>query len=316
VSTKIAINGFGRIGMLTAKRMLEKHPVLELVAINEVNPVRNFVSNGARFFSETDPANLPWKELCIDIVLECSGMFTEIDGAKKHLQAGARKVIISAPSDSEEIPTYLLGVNEEKYNAKKDDIISMGSCTTNAVAPMAKILDKHFGIKYGFVNTVHSYTNSQNKLYPNWRIDSASKLAIIPSTTGATKTVEKCLPQLKGKLNGLSLRVPTETVSLAELVFVAKKKATAEQVNEALAKGTECLERFKALSALCGILKVESKKLISSDLKGSEYSSIVDASLTQSFGNLIKVFAWYDNEYGYACRLAEMTELVGKQLSC
>lgn len=297
---KIAINGFGRIGILTAKRMLEKHPLLQLAAINDLVK-QDF--GGVKFFAEKDPANLPWKELGIDIVLECSGFFTEIAGAKKHLQAGAKKVIISAPSDSPEIPTYLLGVNAEKYNPAKDNIISMGSCTTNAVAPLAKVLDKHFGVKAGFVNTVHSYTNSQNKLYPNWRTDPASQLSIIPSTTGASKTVEKCLPQLKGKLNGLSLRVPTETVSIVEFVFLAKKKATAEQVNEILQKASQ-LEELK------GILSFENKKLISTDLRGSEYSSIVDGSLTQTFGKLVKVFAWYDNEVGYATRLAEMAEYI------
>ncbi len=329
--TKIAINGFGRIGMLIARRMLEKHPFLELVAVNDLaseaelkavfknDPIYGVCDKEipAKFFAEQDPANLPWRDLGIDIVLECSGFFTEIEGAKKHLRAGAKKVIISAPSDSEEIPTYLLGVNEENYNPKKDHIISMGSCTTNAVALLAKILDKHFGIKSGFVNTVHSYTNSQNKIFPNWRRESASKLSIIPSTTGATKTVEKCLPQLKGKLNGLSLRVPTEAVSIVELVFLAKKKATAEQVNLALqkaAEGTECLRPPKAPSAFGNILKFENKKLISSDLKGNSYSAIIDAGLTQTFGKLIKVLAWYDNEFGYACRLAEMAEFVGNNL--
>ncbi|MDD5433443.1 MAG: glyceraldehyde 3-phosphate dehydrogenase NAD-binding domain-containing protein [Candidatus Pacebacteria bacterium] len=304
---KIGINGFGRIGMLTAKRMKEQHPSLGLVAINDVYPVRSFTSNGVKFFQEKDPSVLPWKELGVDIVLECSGFFTEIDGAAKHITAGSRKVIISAPSDSEDIPTYLLGINQEKYNSQKDNIISMGSCTTNAVAPVASIADKVFGIEAGFVNTIHSYTNSQNKLYPSWRSDAASQLSIIPSTTGATKTVEKCLPQLKAKLNGLSLRVPTETVSIVEFVFLVKKKATAQQVNEALEKASQA-------QAWKNILKFENKKLISNDLKGSEYSSIVDGTLTQTFGKLIRVFAWYDNEWGYCCRLAEMAEYIGKQL--
>lgn len=298
---KVAINGFGRIGELTAKRMQEKHPLLELVGVNDVavNPTGSKASSGARFFTENDPANLPWKDLGVDIVLECSGFFTEIEGATKHLQGGARKVIISAPSESDEIPTYLLGVNAKDY--KGEAIISMGSCTTNAVAPMAKVLDKAFGVKNGFVNTVHSYTNSQNKTFPNWRQESASKLSIIPSTTGATKTIEKCLPNLKGKLNGLSLRVPTEDVSIVEFVFLAKKKATAEQVNEVLEK-----------AAFGNILKFENKKLTSNDLRGSEFSSIVDGALTQTFDKLIKVFAWYDNEFAYCCRLSEMAEYLGQ----
>ncbi len=319
MSAKIAINGFGRIGMLTARRMLEKHPFLELVAVNDLaseaelkavfknDPIYGICAQEipAKFFAEKDPANLPWAELDVALVLECSGFFTEIEGAKKHLEAGAKKVIISAPSDSAEISTYLLGVNEKEYDPKKDNIISMGSCTTNAVAPVAKILDRSFGIKNGFINTVHSYTNSQNKIFPNWRRESASKLSIIPSTTGATKTVEKCLPNLKGKLNGLSLRVPIETVSIVEIVFLAKKSATAEKVNEILQEAAKTEE-------LKDIIKFETKKLISNDLKGNAYSAIIDAGLTQTFGKLIKVLVWYDNEFGYACRLAEMAEFVAK----
>jgi glyceraldehyde 3-phosphate dehydrogenase len=317
VITKIAINGFGRIGQITAKRILDYFPELQIAAVNDLTSksvleqqFQNDVVYGpyvktlaASFFAEKDPSVLPWRDLGVEIVLECSGFFTEKEGAAKHLQAGAKRVIISAPSDTEEIPTYLLGVNSKDYNPQTDQIISMGSCTTNAVAPVAKVLLENFGIKKGFVNTVHSYTNSQNKLYPNWRTDSAAKLGIIPSTTGATKTVEKCLPQLKGRLNGLSLRVPVETVSIVEFVFLAEKSATSEEVNTALiqASQTPAPER---------ILKVENKKLISSDIKASPYSSIVDAGLTQTFGDLMKVLAWYDNEYGYCCRLAEMAKYI------
>lgn len=319
---KIAINGFGRIGQLTARRMLTKHPSLELVGVNdltsEIELKKQFQNDliygpvsvsldKVKFFQEKDPSLLPWKDLGVDIVLECSGFFTEAEGATKHLTAGAKKVIISAPSDSPEIPTYLLGVNEKEYNPKKDHIISMGSCTTNATAPIAKVLDENFGVKAGFVNTVHSYTNSQNKIYPNWRTDKASKLSIIPSTTGATKTIEKCLPNLKGKLNGLSLRVPTEVMSIVEFVFLAKKKATSQTINEILTKASQANE-------LKNILKFENEKLISTDLKGSEYSSIIDGTLTQSFDKLIRVFAWYDNEWGYICRLGEMAEFIAQKL--
>ncbi len=321
MSIKIAINGFGRIGMLAARKMLEKYPFLELVAVNDLaneaelkaifqnDPVYGAFNQEikAKFLAEKDPLSLPWADSGVDIVLECSGFFTELEGAKKHLIAGAKKVLISAPSDFSEIPTYLLGVNEKEYDFQKDQIISMGSCTTNAVAPVAKILDRHFRIKAGFVNTVHSYTNSQNKQYPNWRTEPAGKLNIIPSTTGATRTVEKCLPQLKGKLNGLSLRVPTETVSIVEFVFLAEKSTTAENINQVLSEAAESEE-------LKGILKFENKKLISNDLKGSSYSSIVDGCLTQVFDGLIKVLIWYDNEWGYACRLAEMAEYVGRKI--
>ena len=296
---KIAINGFGRIGLLTARRMLEKHPLLQLVAVNDL--VKPNLDAAIKIFAEKDPSNLPWRKLGVDIVLECSGYFTDFEGANKHIMAGASKVIISAPSDSENIPTYLLGVNAHDY--KGEPIISMGSCTTNAVALPAKILAKHFGVKAGFINTVHSYTNSQNKIFPNWRQDQASKLSIIPSTTGASKTVEKCLPQLAGKLAGLSLRVPTETVSIVEFVFLAKKKATAKQVNDVLARASQFAE-------LKNFLSFSDKKIISSDIKNSPYSSIIDGGLTQAFGKLIRVFAWYDNEYGYACRLCELAERI------
>lgn len=321
VPTKIAVNGFGRIGMLTTKQILDKHPCLEVVAVNDLAEkvrLNRFFQNDpvygvykkkikAIFFRGKNPARLPWKKLGVDIVLECSGFFTEIEGAQSHLAAGAKKVIISAPSDSDEIPTYLLGVNEKGYNSKKDNIISMGSCTTNAVAPIAKVLDKYLGIKKGFVNTVHSYTNSQNKLYPHWRTDRVSKLSIIPSTTGATKTVEKCLPQLKGKLNGLSLRVPVETVSIVEVILQVKKPTTAPKLNQILSAASKTKE-------LRSILKFETRKLVSNNLKGSSYSAIIDANLTQAFGDLVKVLAWYDNEYGYVCRLAEMAGYIGKKL--
>lgn len=319
---KLAINGFGRIGMSVAKVILDNYSSLQIIAINDLvseEELKRVFANdpvygpydkqlsGVVFLAEKDPSLLPWKDLGIDIVLECSGLFTEKDGAEKHIVAGARKVIISTPSKSVDIPTYLLGVNANEYNAKKDSIISMGSCTTNAVAPVSKVVDKALGIKKGFINTIHSYTNSQNKLYPNWRSDAVSKLSVIPATTGATKTVEKCLPKLKGKLNGLSLRVPTETVSLVEMVFLVKKKKTAEEINRILEQAADKCE-------MAGILKFSTENLVSSQLKKNTYSSIIASNLTQSFGNLIRVFAWYDNEWGYCCRLAEITNLVVNSL--
>jgi len=321
MSIKIAINGFGRIGMLTARRMLTEHLSLELVGINDlVNEgdlkkqfqkdivYGSFEKNldNVKFFQEKDPLNLPWGNLGVDIVLECSGFFTDIEGAKKHLMAGAKKVIISAPSNSVEIPTYLLGVNQKDYNPESDAVISMGSCTTNAVAPVIKILDENLGIENGFINTVHSYTSSQNKIYPNWRTDKASKLSIVPSTTGATKTVEKCLPNLQGKLNGLSLRVPTETGSMVELVLKVKKALSLEEINNILEKASQA-------ESLRGILKVESGKQNSSNIKGSSYSAIVQIDLTQVLEDLVRVMIWYDNEFGYACRLAEITDYIGEK---
>ncbi|NQU82774.1 MAG: type I glyceraldehyde-3-phosphate dehydrogenase [Parcubacteria group bacterium] len=316
--TKIAINGFGRIGQLTLKRILDKHPNLQVVGVNDLrdkNSLLKDFSNDpiygqynkkveARFFTEKDPSKLPWKELEVDIVLECTGLFRDKQGAEKHLKAGAKKVIISASSKSETIPTFVLGVNTEKSH-QNENIISMASCTTNAVCPVAKVLDKHFGIKNGFINTIHSYTVSQNKVYPNWQKQKSVDLSIIPATTGATKSVEKCLPQLKGKLNGQALRVPTPTVSIVDFTIKTNKQTTANEVNEALKQASQTKE-------LKGILKVEEKQLISKDYIGNTYSSIVPANLTQTFGDLVKVLIWYDNEYGYACRLAEFTELISK----
>jgi len=320
---KIAINGFGRIGRPTFRRILDKHPNLEVVAINDLGDF-NILSHllkydslygtydkkiKAKTFSEKDPANLPWKELGVDIVLECTGRFTDLEGAQKHIQAGAKKVIISAPAKSEQIPTYVLGVNEKEYNAEKDNIISMGSCTTNCLAPVAKIIDEELGIEKGFMTTVHSYTNDQKILdlaHSDLRRARAAGVNIIPTTTGATKSVEKCLPQLKGKLKGMALRVPTPVVSIIDFVALVKKETTVKKINAFFKKAS-------ARPELREILRVEEKPLVSSDFKGSSYSAIIDALSTQAFGKMIKVLAWYDNEFGYACRLAEFAKFLGKK---
>ncbi len=333
---KVAINGFGRIGRLTFRRILDKHPDLEVVAVNDLASPEilahllrydslygiyqkqvkgkegEILVDGKkiRAFSEKDPENLPWKKLGIDIVLECTGVFRDLEGAKKHLQAGAKKVIISAPAKSEEVSTYLLGVNQDKYESKKDNIVSMGSCTTNCLAPVARVLEEKFGIEKGFMTTVHSYTNDQKILdlaHKDLRRTRAAALNIIPTTTGATQAVEKCLPALRGKLDGLALRVPTPTVSIVDFVCSLKKETTAEEVNYLLKKASEKEE-------LRGILGVEDAPLVSSDYKGNSYSAIVDALSTMAQGNLAKVLVWYDNEYGYACRLAEFAEFIGKKL--
>ena len=360
---KIAINGFGRIGRPTFKRIINNHPDLEVVAINDLADAKTLTyllkydslygiyekqikakdnellldgkNNGkkVKVFAESDPEKLPWKKLNIDIVLECTGHFTDLEGANKHLKAGAKKVIISAPArnasparsdaassgehseaggpaKSDEIPTYLLGVNQEKYDLKKDDIISMGSCTTNCLAPIAKVLDQEFGIVKGFMTTIHSYTNDQRILdlaHKDLRRSRAAGINIIPTTTGAAKTVEKCLPQLKGKLDGLALRVPTPTVSIIDFVCQVGKNTSAEEVNYILKKSSE-------KEWLRGILGIEDAPLVSSDYKGNSYSAIVDALSTMVQGNLIKVLVWYDNEYGYACRLAELAEYIGDRI--
>jgi len=321
------------------RRILEKHPQIEVVAINDLGPAEVLAhllkydssygalegevkivgdklviknNNGEReirVFCEKEPSKLPWLDLGVEIVLECTGVFTEAAGAGKHLQAGAKRVIISAPSKSAEVPTYLLGVNEKDYCPEKDYLISMGSCTTNCLAPLAKVLDEAFGIEWGFMTTVHSYTNDQRILdleHKDLRRARAAGLNIIPTTTGAAKTVEKCLPQLKGKLDGLALRVPTATVSITDFVALLKKKTTADEVNNVLRQRAE-------KSDLKGILRVEEAPLVSTDYKGESYSAVIDALSTQVKGSLVKVLAWYDNEWGYACRLAELTVyLAGK----
>ncbi len=314
--TKIAINGFGRIGRLALRRILDKYPQLEVVAINDLankqallkvfknDPVYGSYHKEvkASFFAEKNPAKLPWRKLGVDIVLECTGFFTDKKGASQHLEAGAKKVIISASSKSVSVPTIVLGANEKAYR-RSDKIISMASCTTNAVCPVVKVLDNAFGIKNGFINTIHSYTVSQNKIYKNWQNRKASELSIIPAETGAVKTVEKCLPQLKGKLNGLALRVPTAAVSIVDFTVELKKPAPAQKINDILEKASQTKE-------MRGILKVSNKQSMSRDYLGSSYSSIVASDLTESFSHLAKVMIWYDNEFGYACRLADFTAFV------
>ena len=322
---KLAINGLGRIGRPTLRRILEKHPNIEIVAINDLADKETLLHllkydsvygefqvssskfQDIKFFQEKDPVNLPWKELGIDVVLECSGVFTDFDGAKKHLDAGAKKVIISAPCDSEEVPTYLLGVNEEKYDAKTDDIISMGSCTTNCLAPVVKILNDNLGVEKGFMTTVHSYTNDQKILdlpHKDLRRARAAALNIIPTTTGAAKTVAKAISELDGKLDGIALRVPTPTVSVTDFICTVKKPASVQEINELFKK--------EATGKLKGILDVSDEQLVSMDFKGNSNSSIVDLPLTMANGNLVKIVSWYDNEWGYACRLAEMSEYIMK----
>jgi len=328
---KIAINGFGRIGRPTLRRILDKHPGVKIVAINDLTDAPTLVhllkydslygrydkevkaekdalvvdGQKIKILAEKDPANLPWKDLDVDVVLECTGLFTKYVDAQKHLQAGAKKVILSAPSDSPEIPTYLLGVNADEY--KGETIISMGSCTTNCLAPIVKILNDAFGIENGFMTTVHSYTNDQRILdlpHKDLRRARAAAQNIIPTTTGAAKTVAKCIPDLEGKLDGLALRVPTPVVSITDFVCTVLKPTDEQEVNKLFIDA--------AAGALKEILATTDEPLVSMDFKGSSHSSIVDLPLTMVKENLVKVVAWYDNEFGYACRLAEMGEYIGK----
>ena len=336
MAIRVAINGFGRIGRPVFKRIIENHKDLEVVAINDLTDAKTLAHllkydsiygiyqktvkaegdyllvNGQKFrvFAEKDPANLPWKELKVDIVLECSGVFTDYEGAKKHIEAGAKKVIISAPSKNpEKIPEFVLGVNEDKYDPGYE-IVDMGSCTTNCLAPIAKVLHENFKIVKGFMSTVHAYTNDQRVLdlaHKDLRRARAAALNIIPTTTGAARAIGNVIPELKGKLDGIAFRVPVPTVSVLDLICEIEKKTTKEEVNYVLKKASQS-ERLK------GILGVEDAPLVSSDYIGNSYSAVVDALSTMVIDNLVKVVAWYDNEWAYACRLAEFAEFVGKRL--
>jgi len=335
---KIAINGLGRIGRPTFRRILDNHPDLEVLAINDLTDTKTLAhllrydsiygiyqkpvkfsgkellldgtkeGESIKVLAETEPSKLPWKKLGIDIVLECTGRFTDYEGAKKHIEAGAKKVIISAPGEG--TPSFILGVNEEKYDPKKDDVVDMGSCTTNCLAPVAKVLNDNFGIVKGFMSTIHSYTNDQRILdlpHKDLRRARAAALNIIPTTTGAAKAIGKVIPELKGKLDGIAFRVPTPTVSVLDLICEVEKPTTVEEVNYTFKKVSQKKE-FQ------GILGIEDALLVSSDYIGNSFSAIVDAPSTMVIDNLVKVVAWYDNEWAYACRLAEFTEYVGKKL--
>ena len=332
---RIAINGFGRIGRLTTRRILEEHPEVKIIAINDLTqpktlaylfqndssfghfPVKMEVGSDyfkinneeIKIFAEKDPSQLPWQELKIDVVLECTGRFTKYEDAQKHLQAGAKRVIISAPTKSPEIKTYLLGVNEDKFNQFKDKIISMGSCTTNCLAPVLKIINQKFGIEKGFFTTIHSYTNAQTLLdLPNQkdvRRGRAAALNIIPTTTGAAIATTKVLPELVSRIDGVAIRVPTPVVSLTDITLLLSQNTSTEEINKTLAEAAQ--EKMK------GILDYTEEPLVSIDYKGNSHSSIVDGTMTKVNQNLVKLMAWYDNEYGYSSRLAEMASFIGKK---
>lgn len=328
--TKIAINGFGRIGRPSFKIAFEKG--MEIVAINDLTDVATsahllkydssfgiwkhevsvdkksseIVVDGKRikYFQEKDPEKLPWGDLGVDVVLECTGVFNDKESAGKHLKAGAKKVILSAPA-KDETPVYLLGVNASDY--KGEEIISNGSCTTNCLAPMIKILDENFGVEKGFMTTTHSYTNDQRLQdlpHKDLRRARAAALNIIPTTTGAAKTVGKVLTTLKGQLDGMALRVPTPVVSITDFVCLLKKDVTAEDINSAMKKASE--EEMK------DVMAVTNEPLVSMDFKGNSNSVIVDLSLTMANGNLAKVVGWYDNEWGYSRRFVEMAEFISQ----
>lgn len=318
---KVAINGFGRIGRQAFRRVLEKHPDIEVVAINDLTDSKTLAhllkydsvygkfdkEINCKMFAEKDPEKLPWKDLRVDVVLECTGLFTDNESAKKHITAGAKKVIISAPG--KDTPGFVLGVNADKYDGS-NDVVDMGSCTTNCVATIAKVLNDNFKIQKGFMTTVHSYTNDQRILdlpHKDLRRARAAAINMIPTSTGAAKALGKMIPELQGKMDGIAIRVPTPTVSLLDLIIETEKPATKEEINNAFKKAAESKE-------LKGILRVEENELVSSDFIGDSHSSIVDLAETMVNENMVKVIGWYDNEWGYSCRLAEFAEFVGKQL--
>ncbi|OGI27615.1 MAG: type I glyceraldehyde-3-phosphate dehydrogenase [Candidatus Moranbacteria bacterium RIFOXYB1_FULL_43_19] len=330
---KIAINGFGRIGRPALKIALEKGDI-EVVAVNDLADDKTLAhllkydssygiygknveaGNGEiivdgkkiKSLTEPDPTKLPWKDLGIDVVLECSGVFTKKEEAEKHLAAGAKKVILSAPPSREGVPVYLLGINEKDYNPS-ENVISNGSCTTNCLAPMIKVLDDRFGVEKGFMTTIHSYTNDQRILdlpHKDLRRARAAAVNIIPTTTGAAKTVGKAMKNLEGNLNGIAMRVPTPVVSATDFVCILKKEATADEINAAY--------REAAAGALKNILEVSEVELVSMDFKGNPASAIVDLQLTMAQGNLAKVVGWYDNEWAYANRLIEMAEYISRNI--
>ena len=333
MTIKVGINGFGRIGR-NAFRAAMANPALEIVAVNdltdaetlahllkydsihgildaEVKAEKNaIVVNGKaiKVLAERDPAALPWGALGIDVVVESTGRFTDADKAAAHIKAGAKKVIISAPAKGEDI-TIVMGVNEDKYDAAKHNIISNASCTTNCLAPMAKVIHENFGIKHGMMTTVHSYTNDQMILdlpHKDLRRARAAAMSIIPTTTGAAKAVALVLPELKGKLNGFALRVPTPNVSLTDLVSVMEKPVTVEEVNAAL--------KAAAAGPLKGILAYSDEPLVSKDYNGNPHSCIIDADSTMVVdGTQLKVIGWYDNEWGYSNRVIDLIVYIGKK---
>ncbi len=335
MAVNIAINGFGRIGRNALKIALTK-PVLNVVSVNDLTDAptlahllrydtnygayteevkvsgNNLVVGGNTIavHAEKDPKALPWKSENIDIVLECTGRFTDPEAAKAHLEAGAQRVIISAPTKGESAATYVLGVNAQKYN--KEPIVSNASCTTNCITPVAQVMVSEFGVKKAMMTTVHSYTADQNLQdgpHKDLRRARSAAMNIVPTTTGAASAAHQAIPELKGVFDGLAIRVPTSVVSLADFTFLVKGKTTVEKVNNAFKKAVDKMKRYE------GILSYTEEPLVSSDFIGNPYSAIVDLSLTQVVdGDMVKVVAWYDNEWGYSNRLVEEAILVGQSL--
>jgi glyceraldehyde 3-phosphate dehydrogenase len=334
MALRVGINGFGRIGRQTLKALLERHPDIEVVAINDITDTHtnahllkydstygrfpgevgvegnDLVVNGRRIqvVAQRDPAAIPWGDLGVSLVVESTGLFTDAEKAAAHLRGGARKVIISAPAKNEDI-TLVLGVNENAYDPAKHHIISNASCTTNCLAPVAKVLNDTFGIEKALMTTVHSYTNDQrilDQVHKDLRRARTAGANIIPTSTGAAKATALVIPELKGKFDGYSLRVPTVTVSTIDLVTTLKKPTSRDAVNQAF--------KDAAKGPLNGILDYTDEPLVSSDFRGDSHSAIVDGQSTMVIGdNFVKVIAWYDNEWGYSCRVSDLVDFLGKK---
>ncbi len=331
MSVRVGINGFGRIGRQSLKALIERAPGVEVVAVNDIVDVPtnallfkhdstygsftgevshtedSIVVDGRviRVLQVADPAQLPWKEMGVDIVIESTGRFTDADKARAHIEAGAKKVLISAPAKKEDV-TIVLGVNDDAYDPARHHVISNASCTTNCLAPAAKVVHDGWTIKRGLMNTIHSYTNDQRILdvaHKDPRRARAAALNIIPTTTGAAKALALVIPDLKGKFDGFSLRVPTPTVSVVDFTAELEKDASVDELNAAF--------RTAAAGPMKGILGVSDDPLVSSDFRGDPRSSIIDAACTMSLGgNFVKVIAWYDNEWGYSCRVADLVKFM------
>jgi glyceraldehyde 3-phosphate dehydrogenase len=335
MTARVAINGFGRIGRLTLRAMLERHKQeLNVVAINDmadlqtnahlfrydstygIFPGQVEVGEGVlridgrniAVLNQKDPSRLPWRQLNVDIVIESTGVFTDAAQVRAHLEAGAKKVIITAPAKDEDI-TIVLGVNDSAYNPRKHHIVSNASCTTNCLAPVAKVIHDHFGIERGLMTTTHAYTNDQRILdlmHKDLRRARAAAMNIVPTSTGAAKAIGLVMPELKGKLHGLSLRVPTSTVSVVDLVVDLKELVSVEDLNNALKKAAE--------GKMKGILAYSDEPLVSSDFRGNSASSIVDGLSTVVLeGRMAKVLSWYDNEWGYSCRVGDLATLMAEK---
>ena len=334
MAVRVGINGFGRIGRNIMRAAIADNDI-DFVAVNDLtdavtlahllkydsvlgNLTAAIASTGDRIvvdgdeftvLSAKDPAALPWKDLGVDVVFECTGKFTDRDGAAKHLAAGAKKVIVTAPAKKPDV-TLVMGVNDEQYDPAAHHIISNASCTTNCLAPVVKVLHDSFGLKRGWMTTVHAYTNDQNLLdlpHKDLRRARAAAMSIIPTTTGAASAVGEVLPALKGKLDGISMRVPTPNVSVVDLVALFEKSVTAEDINHAF--------RAAAAGPMKGVLHVEDAPLVSIDFRGNPHSSIVDSAYTKVMdGDFVKVMAWYDNEWGYSNRCVDLLKKISKSL--